>query len=198
MSNDPWAAAGAQNGQQAQQNDSGMGEAYADEPSGLFGGGGGVGPSLLNKTHKVGTERTGIVSAKPFKRASTNMAGKPKFWQNGTGVVTEPNGPNGANKPLMDTIIPLDTEYKMDAAEQQALGRDEIFEGGQRSLSLSGDNLKKMVKAIAAYNAANPGSPITGDPAMVGKRITVKRVAEKPNPHGGDSIKVHEYVISNA
>jgi hypothetical protein len=207
MTSDPWAAAQSAGSPAstatAPAGESQLGEAY-DSPSGLFTTGGEVaGPSLFNKTHPVGTERTGIIAKPPYDRHSTNMKGELKYWENTTrnkrgdkpvtDAISKVNGK--PNDPVMDTVIVLDTEYQMDAAEAVALSREEPFEGGRRSVTISTDK-KLVIEAI--QDANRRGIVIRGDADMVGKRLTVKRTGQRPNPHGGDTIKEHAYRIDNA
>lgn len=202
---DPWAAAQQQTAAPAaQQSGSDSGESsqladnYAGQPSQLFSGNQGAGPSIINSTHKVGTKRTGIVAKPPYDRHSTNQAGKLRYWQDGQNspVLDAINPATGQrNRPVKDTVVVLDTDYTMDAVEAQAIGRDVPFEGGRRSLILAGRDLKAFLKELEA-KAQQLG--ITCDADLVGKRVTVHRVAEKPNPNGGHTIKIHEYEISNA
>jgi hypothetical protein len=197
---DPWAAAQSAGtpASTTPVGDSQLADSY-DSPSSLFAPGGeGAGPSLFNKTHPVGTERTGIIAKAPYDRHSTNMKGELKYWQQGEKKpVTNAFHPvtNQPNRPAMDTVIVLDTEYQMDAAEAAALGREEPFEGGRRSVTVSTD-MKLVKEAIA--DAIKRGMTIRGDADLEGKRLTVKRVSQRPNPHGGDPIKEHAYRIDNA
>lgn len=190
--NDPWAE------QQEQQNAGGRQEAYGNGPSRLFGAEGGA-PSLFNKTHAVGTERTGIITKAPYDQQRTKMgSGEPLFWQAGEKQpVTAPANPHTGqpNRPVNDTVIELDTEYVMDQAEATALNRETPYEGGERR-DFVGRELKAFKEAIK--DAVARGIRLTCDDDMVGKRLTKKRVATKPNPHGGDPIKVHAYRIDNA
>jgi ribosomal protein S16 len=198
---DPWAAAQSASSpaSTAPAGESQLADSYGQEESQLFSGGGeGAGPSLFNKTHPVGTERTGIIVKPPYDRHSTNMKGELKYWQQGekqpvTNAVNPATGQ--PNRPVMDTVIVLDTEYQMDAAEAAALGREAPYEGGQRSDTISKD-MKLVMEAIA--DAVKRGVQITKGADMVGKRYTKKRVSQKPNPHGGDPIKEHSYRIDNA
>ncbi len=206
MSQDVWAAAankaqatsGQQNSGESQLADGG----YAESESQLFNDSTGAGPSIINKTHKVGTKRTGIIAEKPYDRQSTNVAGKPKFWQDGSNkpVLDAVNPLTGQpNRKVMDTILVLDTDYVMDAAEARAINRDAPFEGGRRSYTAGGEKLKLLKAAMKAFNespAANKGKPISSGADMVGLRFTVERVGEKPNPNGGESIKIEELSLS--
>lgn len=198
---DPWAdaataPAGDQNG------GSQLSDSYAGKPSALFSpGGDGVGPSLLNKTHPVGTERTGIIARPTFDRHSTTMKGELKYWPQDNSkkpVLDAVDRATGQpNRKVYDTIVVLDTEYTMDATEAAALNREQPFEGGRRSYTInSAEEMKKFKEAIV--DAVKRGVPLTSDEDMVGKRLTVKRTGQKPNPHGGDPIKVHEFRIDAA
>jgi hypothetical protein len=199
---DVWAAAQAQGntGTAPANGESQLAGSYEDQESQLFSGGEGAGPSIINKTHPVGTSRTGIIAKKPYDRHSTNTAGKLKFWQQGSQQpVLEPLSPTGqTNRPVMDTVLVLDTDYVMDTAEAAALSREVPYEGGQRSFTAGGENLKLLRKAIETFNAnpAHASRKITGGASMVGLRFTINRVGQKPNPNGGDTIKIHEIVLS--
>jgi hypothetical protein len=198
---DPWATAEKATTTKTKpaEDTSSLADSY-NKPSGLFAEtGDGVGPSLLNKTHPVGTERTGIIARPPFDRQSTTVRGEPKFWPPkgmGNKPTTEPRdaATGERNRPVMDTVIVLDTDYTMDATEAAALSREEPFEGGRRSYIVSSKEDKEKIKA-AIMDAVNRGVSITGDADMVGKRFTVKRIATRPNPNGGDPIKIHEFRI---
>ena len=200
MTADPWAEADAATSGASTQNGGGsqLGESYAGKPSQLFSGGEGAGPSILNKTHKIGTTRTGIIAKPTYDRQSTNQKGEKRYWQDGqNSPVTDAVNPitHQPNRPVWDTVVVLDTDYVMSAEEAKAVNRETPYEGGQRSLILSGDDLKKFRIAVKKV-AGKLG--ITCDEDMVGKRVTVTRAAEKPNPNGGDSIKIHEFEISAA
>lgn len=200
MTADPWAAADnatiGQNGGSGGQSQ--MADSYAGQPSQLFSGGDGAGPSILNKTHPIGTERVGIIAKPPYDRHSTNMEGKLKYWQDGKDApVLDAVNPatRDNNRKVLDTIVVLDTDYVMDAAEAKATGREQPFEGGQRSLILSGKELKKF-KAEIGRVAQDLG--IRSDKDLVGLQVRVKRVSEEPNPKGGPTIKHHEFRIEKA
>ena len=186
--NDPWAE------QQEQQNAGSRQEAYGNAPSGLFGSEGGA-PSLFNKSHAVGTERTGIISKAPYSQQRTKRGtNEPLFW----GIDNKPkilNEGGQSNRPVNDDVIEIDTEYVMDQAEAAILDRDEPYEGGERRVFV-GRERKAFKEAIK--DAVKRGIRLTCDEDMVGKRLTVKRVATQKNPHGGDPIKVHAYRIDNA
>lgn len=202
---DPWAAAdAAANGQQ-----SSVADAYAEpeqSASRLFAEGGSGSPSLINQTHMLGAVRTGIITKAPFDRQRTkNGSNDPLYWpatgdrKPTTDAVDATSGQR--NKPVWDTLIEVETEYKMDANEATLLGRDEPYEGGARTLFI-GKDIKKFKEAIG--EAVKPidkgglGLKITKDADMLGKRLTVEITAVKPNPHGGFPLKDKKYTITNA
>lgn len=173
-------------------------DAYSQGSSRLFGAEGGA-PSWFNKSHPVGTERTGIITKEPYDQQRTKMgSGEPLFWQAGSKspVIDAVNTATGQkNRPVMDTVIELDTEYVMDGAEATALNREAPYDGTDRR-DFVGKELKAFKEAIA--DAVKRGIQLTCDADMVGKRLTKKRISTKPNPHGGEPIKVHAYRIDNA
>lgn len=193
MTGDPWAD------QQEQHNSETRQEAYGSGQSRLFGGEGGA-PSLFNKTHAVGTKRTGIITKAPYDQQRTKLgSGEPLFWGQGKGQPPTTDAIDAAtgqrNRPVMDTVIELDTEYTMDASEAARLGREEAYEGGERRVFV-GREIKPFKDAIK--DAVKRGVQLTCDEDMVGKRLTVERSREERNPHGGDTIKHHTFRIDNA
>jgi hypothetical protein len=201
---DPWAAAQSAsapgNTATAPTGESQLAGSYGQEESQLFKSGGDqAGPSIINKMHGVGTRRTGIIIKPPYDRHSTNTKGELKFWQQGSQKpVTNAVNPITAqpNRAVMDTVLVLDTEYTMDATEAAAINREVPFEGGQRSFTAGGEKLKQLHKAIEKANER--GVSITKGADMVGKRFIVEVTALKPNPNGGDPIKVLDIRIDNA
>lgn len=186
--NDPWAE------EQEQQNAGGRQEAYGSAPSSLFGSGGGA-PSLFNKGHAVGTERAGIITKAPYSQQRTKRGSNdPLFWSIDNKPKTLAEG-GDRQRPVNDDVIEIDTEYTMDQAEAAILDREEPYEGGERRVFV-GRERKAFMAAIK--DAVKRGIQLTCDEDMVGKRLTVKRVATQKNPHGGDPIKVHAYRIDNA
>jgi hypothetical protein len=201
MSNpDPWAAQQAQatgatttappaNSAPAAGN---LGGSFQDGKSQLFNTGS-VAPSLLNKTHGLNTERTGVITKLPYDRQSVDYNTKrPKFWEDGNSgkgqkpvdyPVSKVTG--RPNRPVMDTFLELETNYTMDAAEASAVGREGPYEGTERVFVAGGADLKALQDAIADANKR--GLRIASEQDMVGKRITVKRVGQKPNESGNPS-----------
>lgn len=191
---DPWAAAQVTSpagdaGQTSQLGDSFSGG--GDSESQLFGGGN-LYPSLFNKTHLLGTERFGVITKAPYDVHSLTFdkPRKRKYWDGNGGVTTEEINPvtRRPNEPIMDTMIELATEYRLDAAERAAIDRDASYEDdGSRTFVASAQGLKETKDAIARFNKANPARPIRSPQDMVGLRIRVKRAGTKPNPKGNPS-----------
>lgn len=208
---DPWAVASVPTGQQDQGGGSALAGAF---DSGQAQGGGstalfanaGLAPSLFNKTHFVGTERVGIITKAPYERQSLDFNSRqPKYWslsrvggERGDRAVTTDSidKPTGKpNRPVMDTLIDLDTEYRMTEQEIQAVGgnRDVSFasqDDGKRVYAVSAkDALDSFRKAIAEFNAdpANAGHTLKSEADMVGLRLRVKRTGQKPNAGGNPS-----------
>lgn len=228
MSTDPWAAASVQTvpaaGQQAAL---GSAPAQGSAPSGTEQGGGalagafasgggtalfqqgGLAPSLFNKTHFVGTERKGRITKAPYEQQSLDFNSRlPKYWslskvggeQKNRAVTTDAiDAPTGKpNRPVMDVLIELETEYgPLSQQECAAVGREYPAQAGdsKRVLAVSGkDMLDKFRKAIGVFNAANPGA-LKSEEDMVGLYVTVKRTGQTPNV-GGNASWVHEITLS--
>lgn len=192
---DPWAAAQAQTAVKSG-GESQLQDAYVPAPdaeSQLFGGGGASYPSLFNKTHTLGTERTGVIVKVTDVQArvySTDGPGALKFWQEGenkpvTAAVNPATGKQ--NRPVMDTHFELDTDYRITAAECAAINRDPEYvskDEGKRVFAAGGFDLKATREALQR-DAGKLGVTKTAD--LIGKRITVKRAGQKPNPGGNPS-----------
>src|SRR5882757_2266709 len=123
---------------------------FQGEKSQLFGGRV-LPPSLLNKTHTLGTERTGLIVTAPYDVQSRDFATKkPKFWANsplpdGSKISYEPLDyiTKEPLRPVLDTVIELATDYRFDAAECAAVKRDPTLpDDGSRAFYVSGDDLK--------------------------------------------------------
>lgn len=202
--NDPWAAAQvaqpAQPEAQAGQQGSSLAGNYAQPepgPSRLFAPAGAA-PSLFNKTHYLGTERTGIITKAPFDQQQQDFnEKKPKYWSTskvgGKAFTTDPkDAPTGQdNRPALGTHIELATDYRMTVQEIQAVGgnRDVSFantDDGKRVYVASNKyEYDAFRKAISAAIAA--GIPITKDEDLIDLRLTVKRARQQPNPGGNPS-----------
>jgi hypothetical protein len=129
--------------------------------------------SLFNKTHGTGTSRTGIIVKAPEKRQSRFFkeggAGALKFWGTDGKVTEAAAGLAGPNKPVMDEVFVLDTEYRMTPGELQDAGRDD--DNGQRGVFASGAQL-------AAIKAAIKESGATSRSQLVGARLTLTRTGK--------------------
>jgi hypothetical protein len=209
--NDPWAAAQAPqtqpaqghqppaaNGGQGQEQASSLAGSYAPAAAGpsLLFSQGGVAPSLFNKTHFLGAERTGIITKAPYDRQDQDYSAKVlKYWStskvDGKATTTDPiDGPTGQpNRPVMSTHIEMSTDYRMTAQECAAVGRDVAFAGtddGSRVFVVTGkQGFEAFRKAIGEAIAA--GVSITKDEDLIGLRLMVKRVGQKENVKGNPS-----------
>jgi hypothetical protein len=163
-------------------------ESFAGEQSQLFGGPV-LPPSLMNKTHGLGTERTGKISVAPYDVQSRDFkTKKPKFWSNspmpdGKKVTTEPLDHVTGEKlrPVKDTVIVLETPYRFEQAECVAIERDpNMPDDGARAFYASGDDLKQLRAEIRRLG-------LHSEQEMIGLTLTVKRVGQKPNPGGNPS-----------
>jgi hypothetical protein len=172
------AAAGSEN----------LGESFAGESSQLFGQTSRP-SSLLNKTHPMGTERSGKITAAPYDVHSIDFTSrKPKYWANsplpdGKKVTTEPLDHVTREKlrPVKDTVIELSTEYRFEPAECMAINRDaNLPDNGERAFYASGDDLKQLRAEIRRLG-------FRSEQEMIGATLTVKRVGQKPNPNGNPS-----------
>lgn len=200
--NDPWAAAGAAPASEGGNSETGgsglLPPAAAPGMGGgaLFGGGGKSLPSLFNKTHFAGTERTGIItdikdvhSRELIKGDDGKFSsGGLKYWEDGNsgkGVrpVTYPVSKvtGKQNRPVMDTHFLLATEYRMTEQEAGAVQRSADFanedDGGRAFVVPLGS--PPMRAAIEAYNASPEGKadPIAKPEDLLTKRLTAKRLA---------------------
>lgn len=160
-------------------------ESFAGEQSQLFGGPV-LPPSLLNKTHQLGTERVGTIAEAPYDVHSRDYSSKsPKYWSKtrtpGQSPITfDPvdKTTGEKNEPVKDTVIVLDTTYRFDAAEAAAVGRDiNMPDDGKRAFYASGDDLKQIRAEIRRLGLRN-------EQEMIGLTFTVARVGQKPNPKG--------------
>lgn len=205
---DPWAAAQATPGapaapavgqeQGGQGGQSSLAGSYAPAPAGpsrLFQQGS-VAPSLFNKTHFLGTERTGIITKAPYDKHDQDFNAKlPKYWStskvNGKAFTTDPiDGPTGEkNRPVMVTHIEMDTSYRMDQNECLAVGRDAAFaqqDDGKR-IYVVGNKWEYKAFRDAIERAIAAGIPLASDEDLVGLRLTSRRSRQQPNPGGNAS-----------
>lgn len=217
---DPWAVASVQtatappvtspaDGQGQGGGGSALAGAFAPQGAGAGGTAlfqqGGIAPSLFNKTHFAGTTRRGKITKAPYEQQSRDFDSKaPKYWslsrvggeKRDRAVTTDAiDGPTGKpNRPVMDVLIELETEYgPLSQQECAAIPREYPAQAGdsRRVLAVSGkDMLDKFRKAIAAFNAANPGA-LKSEEDMVGLYVTVKRVSQDTNRSW-----VHEITLS--
>lgn len=183
--------------------------AYGDDGSSMLFGEGASAPALFNKTHFLGSERSGIVEKSEARHDRDYTAKMPKYWstskvggeQKNRAITTDPiDGPTGQpNRPVMVTHVTLRTDYRMSEIEVGATGRDSSFietDDGTRVEVIGGLDLKVFREAIA--DARKRGILLTSAADLIGKRLTVKRAAQKPNPHGGNPSWIKSYRIDKA
>lgn len=149
-----------------------MSDDIIEEYDSLFGGE--KLPSLFDKTHDVGTTRVGIILKAPEDRQSrfykAGGAGALKFWGPDGKPTESATGPtNQPNKPCMDTVFVLATEYRLNEHQLADKGMDE--DNGQRGVFASG----AMKTAI---RAAIKDSGVKSRPALVGARLTLTRTGK--------------------
>ena len=165
-----------------------LAESFAGETSQLFGQTSRP-SSLLNKTHPMGTSRSGKITAAPYDVHSVDFTTKkPKYWAasplpDGKKVTTEPLDHITREKlrPVKDTGIELATEYRFDAAEAGASNRDpNLPDDGARAFYASGDDLKQLRAEIRRLG-------FRSEQEMIGATLTVQRVGQRPNPNGNPS-----------
>lgn len=172
MSDDPYAEA-AQSAEPQTDALTGNNEGY--DP--LFGGEKLV--SLFNKTHGIGTSRSGRISKAPEDRQSRffkeDGVGALKFWgKNAAGkavpVANDTDASGNKLKPCLDTVFVLDTEYRLTPAELAERGMDE--DNGKRGFFASGDSFVAIRKAIQEARLSSRSQ-------LVGMKLTVTRTGKK-------------------
>jgi hypothetical protein len=165
-----------------------LADSYAGESSQLFGGQV-LPPSLMNKSHLLGTERSGRIVTPPYDVQSRDFATKrPKFWANsplpdGSKISYEPLDHITGEKlrPVKDTVIELSTDYRFTPGECAAIDRDPTLpDDGSRAFYVSGDDLKQIKREIGRLG-------VRSEKEMVGLLLTVKRTGQKPNAKGNPS-----------
>lgn len=138
-------------------------------------------PSLFNKTHGLGVKVTGVIKDAPFEVQSRTYnaegPGQLRFWSPEGKPVTDATDPltRQPNRPIMDIVVPLRTDYRFNEAELKA--RDEDEDDGTRGLYLSSEDLK-------AYKAAIRKAKVKDMASLVGMRITMWRSGQKPTGKG--------------
>lgn len=141
-----------------------------DGQSSLFGGE--KLPGLFHKFVMPGESRTGIIAKAPVDRQSRNIEGDPKFWDPDTKkVVTHDTG-----RPMKDTVIVLQTEYRFtpqEIADRNIDPLDVEDDKGVRGIFASGEMKAAIVKAVRAAR-------VRSETEMVGMRLTVTRGKKVP------------------
>ena len=134
-------------------------------------------PSLFNKTHGVGTSLTGIITKPPTKRQSrfykAGGKGALKFWAppGSDKPVTDKavNADGTKNRPAMDELFILQTEYQMNEAELADKDMDE--DTGERGFFASGASKTAIQAAIREAGIKNRAG-------LVGYRLTMTRTGK--------------------
>lgn len=162
-----------------------LGESFTGQDSQLFGGAS-LAPSLMNKSHPLGSKRSGVISAAPYDVHSRDFnTKKPKYWaiSGDRKISLEPVDAQTGEKlrPVKDTVIPMTTDYRYDAAESSAIGRDpNASDDGSRAFYASGDDLKQLRAEIGRLKLRSAEE-------MIGLTLTVERSGQKQNPGANPS-----------
>lgn len=161
-------------------------------------------PALFNKTHFVGTERTGIITGQPRDVHDQDFdSRRPKYWSKSKigapvpAITTNPiDLPTGdKNEPVMSIHFDLQTDYRMTEQECLAVDRDPDFvreDDGTRVEVISGRDLKAFKKAMEAY--VQSGGRLEGPDDFIGLRLTSKRAGQIPA--GANKAWVREFSLS--
>lgn len=128
-------------------------------------------PSLFDKTHDVGTTRAGIITKAPEDRQSrfykAGGQGALKFWgADGKPTEKATSATGQPNKPCMDTVFVLATEYRLTEAQLEQREMDE--DNGNRGVFASG-NMKAAIRAAIKAVGAKKRTD------LVGARLTLTR-----------------------
>jgi hypothetical protein len=130
-------------------------------------------PSLFDKTHDVGTTRAGIILKAPEDRQSrfykAGGQGALKYWGADGKPTDQPMGLGGPNKPCMDTVFVLATEYRLNEAQLEQREMDE--DNGNRGVFASG-----AMKAAIRSAIKEAGAKKRTD--LVGARLTLTRTGK--------------------
>lgn len=167
-------------------------------------------PALFNKTHFVGTERTGIITKPSDVQDKDYTTKRLKFWSNsrtggpqGNGAITFDafDAPTQTpNRKVMVTHIELDTEYRLTEQEAMAIGRDIATianDNGKRVEVVGGFDAKPFQDAMA--DAMARGIKLESYDDLVGLRLTVKRAGQAPPKGGqGNPSWIKTYRLDNA
>ena len=131
-------------------------------------------PSLFDKTHGVGTSRQGIILKAPEDRQSrfykAGGKGALKFWGPAGKPTDQPTDKNGKeNRPCMDTVFVLSTEYRLN--EHELADKEMDDDNGNRGVFASGA-LKTAIKEAIKKSGAKKRTD------LVGARLTLTRTGK--------------------
>ena len=132
-------------------------------------------PSLFNKTHGVGTTRAGIIMKAPEDRQSRFFKeggqGALKYWGPDSKPTDQAMSPLGQpNKPCLDTVFVLYTDYRMSEPELEEADMD--MDSGNRGVFASG-GMKAAIRAAIKESGAKKRSD------LVGARLTLTRTGKE-------------------
>lgn len=132
--------------------------------------------SLFDKTHDVGSSRTGVITKAPEGRQSRFFAegsvGALKYWGEDGKPTEEKRAPDGTElKPCMDEVFVLQTDYVAPKHKLEELGLDE--DSGLRGVFASGKQLTAIRQAIRDAKVKNRD-------ALVGMTLTLTRTGRVP------------------
>ena len=134
-------------------------------------------PSIFNKSHGLNVKVTGVIRDTPFQRHSRtfsqNGAGKLRYWKSDNTPTTDAvdSVTRKENRPIMDTVIPADTEYR---------DQKNTEDKGVRGFYLGGEDLKAVRAAIKVAKVPNMA-------ALKGMRLTMWRSGTRPTGKGNDA-----------
>lgn len=132
--------------------------------------------SLLNKFVMPGQTVTGIITKAPVDRQSRGVDGKLKFWDAQKEEVTSVD----TGRPLKDTVIVLQTEYRLtaqDIADRNIDPLDVEDDKGLRGVFANGDLKAAIMRACKAAR-------VRSEKEMVGMRLTITRGKKIPIGNG--------------
>lgn len=137
--------------------------------------------SLFDKTIGVGVQRTGIIDKPPTDKQSrffkAGGVGALKFWApagSDKPVTDRATAPDGTpNRPCMDTVFVLATDYRLTPAEAAERQMDPSDDDGLRGFFASGASLKATRDAIKAAG-------VSSREQLAGMRMTIMRTGKKP------------------
>jgi len=133
-------------------------------------------PSIWNKTLDKGSTVTGIIKDIPFEKQGRTFVeggvGKLKYWKRnfGEGFTTDASDAIGPLKPVMDLVLPIQTDYRFTA--DQLSDRNMEEDTGARGWYFGGGEGEQEFKA------AIKRAKLRSMRELVGMRITGQRIGK--------------------